>query len=146
MVVAGAGGRVYNFDDGSYTDDGEVFTTEYQTSWLQLAEPRDNIKIKQGNYIKPIFNTGAAVAYEITAEGDFAINSRESITVEVSGESNPVALATIPFKIGGSSIQNIKHALRWRGEQVRLTFKTGDALGPDVVSQFTLYANMFGTR
>jgi len=146
MVVAGAGGRVYNFDDGTYTDDGESYTTEYQTSWLQLSEPRDNIKIKQGNYIKPIFDAGAPVSYEVRAEGDFAVNSGETITIDVSGGSDPIALATIPYTIGGSSIQNVKHALRWRGEQVRITFKTDDAQGPDVVSQFTLYANMFGTR
>jgi hypothetical protein len=146
MVVAGAAGRVYNFDDETFDDDGQSYTTEYQTAWLQLAEPRDNIKIKQGNYIKPIFNAGDSITYTLLAEGDFDVTSGETITIEVSSESGPVGQATIPFRIGGAAVQNVKQALRWRGEQVRLTFRTDDSLGPDILSQFTLYANEFGTR
>jgi hypothetical protein len=145
LVCAGAGGKVYEFDTG-FIDDDEPYNTDYQSSWLTLSEPRDNVKKKQGNYIKPIFDTGAAVSYDITAEGEFAVESGETITVDTSGGAVAVGLGTIPFKIGGSSIQNVKHALRWRGEQVRITFSTRDTVGPDTIARFTLYANQFGTR
>ena len=84
--------------------------------------------------------------YTITAEGAFDVEGSETITVKASGGAQAIGIATIPFIIGGSSIQNIKHSLRWRGEQVRITFTTEDSLGPDIISRFTLYANRFGRR
>lgn len=146
LVCAGAGGKVYDFDTGQYSDDGETYTTEYKTSWLTLSEPRDNIKKKQGNYIKPVFDTGATVSYTVRAEGEFAGESGETITINTSGANISIGQGVIPHKIGGSSIINEKHALRWRGEQARITFETQDQVGPDTIAQFTLYGNQFGTR
>src|SRR3990167_213670 len=146
MVCAGPGGKVYRFDNGSYTDDGEIYTTEYQTSWMTLAEPRKNTKTKQLNYIKPVLNVGAAINYTIRAEGNFAADSTETITVAASGGAAVIGISTIPAVIGGSSIQNKKYPLRVRGEQMRLTFTTEDGNGPDTIARFTLYANQFGVR
>lgn len=147
LVAGGAGGKVFRFDvDGAYDDDGEVYTTEYQTSWLTIEEPRKTPKIKQGLYIQPVLETGAAISYDITAEGDFQIESRETITVEASGGASPIGLATIPHLIGGSPTQERKFALRWRGKQVRITYTTEDSNGPDIISRFTLFANLFGAR
>ena len=68
------------------------------------------------------------------------------ITVSVSGGSQPIGVATIPFTIGGTSLDDRKYDLRWRGKRVRVTFTTSDALGPDVISRFTMYGNIFGVR
>lgn len=146
MVCAGPGGKVYSFDNGTYTDDGEIFTTEYQTSWLTLSEPRKNTKIKQLNYIKPILNVGQATNYTIRAEGNFAADSTETITVAASGGAAVIGITNIPFIIGGSPIQNRKFPIRVRGEQMRITFTTEDSNGPDTIARFTLYANQFGVR
>ena len=146
MVVAGPGGKVYQFDDGTFTDDGEIYTTEYQTSWLTLSEPRKNTKIKQLNYIKPVFNVGAAINYTVRVEGDFAAESTETITIAASGGAAVIGISTIPAVIGGSSIQNKKFPLKVRGEQMRVTFTTEDGNGPDTIARFTLYANQFGVR
>ena len=146
LICAGASGKVYRFDTAVYTDDGEIYKTEYQSAWLTLSEPRKSTKIKQGLYIKPILDTGAAINYTIVAEGGYDGSSRESITVNASGGSQAIGLAAIPFTIGGSSIQNRKYALRWRGEQVRVTISTEDGNGPDTISKFTIYGTQFGVR
>ena len=146
MVCAGPGGKVYTFDDGTYTDDGEIYTTEYQTSWLTLSEPKKNTKQKQLNYIRPVLNVGAAINYTIRAEGGFEAESTETITVAASGGAAVIGISTIPAVIGGSSIQNRKYPLRVRGEQIRISFTTDDSNGPDTIARFTLYANQFGVR
>lgn len=148
MLCAGAGGKVYEADKaGVYSDDGESYSTEYQTGWLDISGSKSkNTKIKQGNYIKPVLDAGASISYTIQAEGNFAVDSGETITVDASGGSKGVAFDTIPFIIGGSNIQNDKHQLRWRGEQVRLTYKTTDALGPDTISRHTIYGSQWGVR
>lgn len=147
MVCCGNGGKVFNADvEGVYDDDGEIYTTEYKTGWLTITEPRKDVRIKEVKYIKPIIEAGSNIQYTIRVEGMFDVESSETITVNASGGASPIGLATIPFTIGGSSIQNIKYALRARGEQFRYTFTTRDDKGPDTISRYTLYANMFGRR
>lgn len=147
LVCGGAGGKVYTFDaDNVFTDDGEVFTTEYRTGWLNLSEPKKDIRIKDIKYIKPILEAGAAITYNISVEGDFGADASETIEVSTSGGAGPIGLATIPFKIGGSSLVNRKYGLRSRGERHRITIRTEDGNGPDIISQFTLYGNRFGVR
>lgn len=148
FVCCGNGGRVYTFDDGSFTDDGEEYTTEYVTGWLTL-EPRERrgVATKQGNYIKPVFDTGDTVNYTVIAEAGFDSESRETIVIPASGGATPIGLAVVGTdSVGGTSIQNVKYSLRWRGEQVRLTFTTDDNKGPDTISRFTLYATGWGKR
>ena len=146
LLACGAGGKVYECDaDGIYTDDGEVYTTQYQTGWLSISRGRNrNTKIKQGNYIKPVFDVGSDITYTIRAEGSFAADSGETITVSAGGGSRGIGLDTIPFTIGGSNIQNEKFPLRWRGEQVRITYETTDANGPDTISRHTIYGSQWG--
>jgi len=149
MLCCGGGGKVYTADaDDTYDDDGEEYGTQYTTGWLTL-EPKERrgVRTKQGNYIKPIFDTGNNINYTIVAEAGFDLESRESITINTSGGSTPIGLAVVgSTEIGGSSIQNRKHSLRWRGEQVRLTWTTSDSLGPDTLSRYTLYATAWGMR
>lgn len=148
MVCVGDGGRVYVFDQNGYDDDGEEYGTEYRTGWLRLTKgEKPSVQTIQGNYIKPVFDTGAAVNYLISAEAGFDGESVDSITVPASGGASPIGLAVVGFsKIGGTTIQNTKYPLRWRGEQVRLSISTQDTLGPDTISRYTLYATRWGRR
>ena len=146
LICAGDGGNVYTFDDGTYADDGEVYSTDYETGWLTLMEPSKDIKIKQVNYIKPISEAGTNTSYDVTIEGGFDVESRETITVNASGGSDAIGIATIPFKIGGSGIQNKKYACRSRGEVHKVRFTTTDNGGPETISRFTLYGTTFGAR
>jgi hypothetical protein len=148
LLAVGATGGVYTCDtDGVYADDGESYSTEYQTGWLSISSKKaHNTKVKQGNYIKPVFDVGANITYNIKAEGDFDLSSGETITVGASGGSRGISLDTIPFTIGGTNIQNQKHQLRWRGEHLRLSYTTEDALGPDTISRHTIYGSQWGVR
>lgn len=144
FLCAGDGGKVYTFDsEGVYADDGEKYTTEYQSGWLDHVKNRQS-RVKEGQYIRPIFDAGAAITYEITAEGEFNAESSETITIPVAGGGQNIGLATIPFTIGGSSLSDPKYPLRWRGRRARYTFKTEDTLGPDTISSFTVYGSTFG--
>lgn len=151
LIAAGDGGKVYQFDQGSYSDDGETYITEYQTGWLNFEEGagarRALARTKDGQYIKPIIDSGGDTSYTIRAEAGFGVESTDTITVPVSGGAQPIGLAEVGKAIvGGSSIQDIKYPLRWRGREVRLTFSTNDNTGPDVLSRFTLYVNLHGQR
>lgn len=150
LLCAGDGGKVYTCDVASvYADDGETFTTEYRTGHLTMSEPKTDVRIKALKYIKPIVEAGANINYTIRAEGDFASSryaaATDSITATVSGATT-VGVATIPFTIGGSPVVNQKYPLRVTGETVRLTFTTQDSLGPDILSRYTLYAQVNGAR
>lgn len=148
MVCVGNGGRVYIFDQGSYDDDGEEYSTEYRTGWLRLTKgERPSVQTIQGNYIKPVFDTGSAVNYTLTAEAGFDGESTDSIVIPASGNASPIGLAIVgAAKVGGTTVQNVKYPLRWRGEQVRLSISTQDNLGPDTISRYTLYATRWGRR
>ena len=148
LIGVWSGGRVYTIDvEGVFDDDGDTYTTEYQTGWLSISSKTSrNTKIKQGNYIKPVFDVGTNIDYTLRAEGSYDVASGETITVSTSGGSRGIGLDTIPFTIGGSNIQNEKHQLRWRGEQLRLTYVTEDQNGPDTISRHTIYGSQWGVR
>jgi hypothetical protein len=150
LVCVGDGGKVYQFDiEGLYADDGEAYTTEYRTPWMdftELSRRYHDVKIKEVKYIKPIFESGANTEYTIRLEGGLETESTDSITVGVSGGSGTIGTATLPFVIGGANAQNTKYSLRGSGEQFRLTFSTSDTNGPDVLSRYTLYVNYRGRR
>jgi len=48
--------------------------------------------------------------------------------------------------IGTGRTVGQKTPLRWRGENFRLTFKTKDAIGPDVLAGFAIYGQIHGRR
>ncbi|HSN23804.1 MAG TPA: hypothetical protein VLS45_06500 [Methylomicrobium sp.] len=148
LICAGAGGKVYNFDNsGIFDDDGTSYSTEYQPGWLTLDEPRRSMQIKQGHYIRPAFNTGEPTVYTITAESPFQPESRDTVMVTAGKGTNSIGSAIIgQAVIGGGAISDKKFALRWRGKEVRITFSTNDTAGPDVLSRFTLYATRHGLR
>ena len=147
MICAGDGGKVYRFDADVFTDDGERYVTEYRSAWHTFEEPRRSHRTKAGYYISPIFDTGADISYRIDAEGGFAGESSDTITVVASGGAKPIGQAIVgQAKIGGSPIQDTKHPLRWRGREARITCNTDDALGPDIRSRAALYVTFLGKR
>ena len=151
LLCAGAGGQVYEFDaDDQFDDDGTNISTEYKTGWLTMDEPRKHVRIKQGHYIRPIFDAGQTIVYTIRAEGGFAGESDESILVTAAGGGGvPIGIWTIGTnEIGaaGAPVQDEKFPLRWRGKEVRITITTDDSKGPDVLSRFTLYGTQWGPR
>lgn len=151
LVCGGAGGKVYEFETGAYDDDGEIYTTEYQTAWLGLDEsrvkPKGSTRIKEGKYIRPVINAGQNVSYTIVAESPFDASGFESIEIQASGGATPIGLAQIgSWTIGQSPVAYAKHPLRWRGERLRLTFTTEDDKGPDILGEYTVYHNVFGVR
>lgn len=149
LLCGGDGGLVYAFDQGVYSDEGEVYETEYKTGWLTIDEPRRSLNVKQGHYIQPTFTVGGNIIYSIRAEAPFHVESRDNITVSTANSvAGVIGTATVgTWVIGvGSNIFDRKFPLRWRGKEVRLTFTTQDALGPDVISHFTLHVTKHGVR
>lgn len=147
LICAGAGGKVYIFDQGGYDDDGQSISTEYKTAWLSLDEPKRTVRHKMGVYIKPIFDAGAQLTHTILAESGFDAENTDQVIVSTSGGATPLGLATIgEAVIGGSSINNQKYPLRWKGEVVRITFSNDHSEGPDILDRFTLYANVWGRK
>ena len=146
LICGGVGGKVYVFDnDSQYTDDGVVYTTELETGWLLLDDARKKgVEIKSLKYIEPTFESNPSIVYEITGLGGFDFDSSDAINIAASAESALVGGSVIPFVIGGSPISSKKHTLRVRGEAVRIRFATADALGPDTISRYTLFAAVHG--
>ncbi len=147
FVCAGDGGKVYRFDNGVFDDDGENYTTQYQTGWLLDETPPNVTTQKQGHYIRPIFDTGDVIDYTVRAEAGFDLESTDSVMISSSGGATPVGLFVIgTHKIGGTTIQDRKFPLRWRGRQSRIAFETEDNKGPDTISRFTLFVTLWGRR
>ena len=147
LLCCGSEGKVYAFDQGTYDDDGEVYSTEYKTGWLTLDEPKRRVKTRQIHYIKPIIIAGGDITYTVRAEGNFDVDASDVATITASSASQPIGLFTIGEDvIGGAGIKNQKFPLRVRGEQCRITFTTEDAEGPDTLSRFTLYATVWGKK
>lgn len=145
LVCCGANGKVYTFDQDTFTDDGQPYTTEYQTGWLSLEEPKKTRRRKALNYIRPILDAGGAVEYTIRAEAPFDATSTDSLIVSTSGATNSIGQGVIgDASIGGSSVLNDKYPLRVRGEVVRVSFETNDDQGPDVINRYTLFGSVHG--
>lgn len=149
LIAVGAGGTVYKMDVG-FSDDGDPISTTYRTGWLTLEETgraRGSVRVKKGQYIKPVVESGANVTYRIEAEAPYDRESSDVIVIPASGGAQPIGLAVVgETPIGGSPVSNRKFDLRWRGEVVRLTFHTEHTTGPDIISRYTLYANITGRK
>ncbi len=147
LLCGGAGGKVYLFDTEVYNDDGQTYNTEYQTGWLSMEPRNASPRLKGGKYIQPVLDTGEPITYTITAEAPFNLESNDTVTVNLAGESNSIGQWTIGSSpIGGTSIVDQKIALRWRGKECRFTFSTNDTLGPDVLSRFIVFYTKHGVQ
>jgi len=147
LIACGANGLVYAMDSSASTDDGTVIDTTLTTAWLRLEEPQKTVRVKQGQYIKPVFESGPNLDYTISVVAGFDNYSSDSIIVS-SGNTGQIGSAIIGITpIGaGQFVQQNKEPLRWRGEQAQLTFLTQSSAGPDVITGFTLYGDVGGVR
>lgn len=146
LIGVGTNGKVYLFDQNTYDDDGETYSTSYQTGYLTGERSQKSVRRKQLKYIKPLFEAGAPITYTIRAEGGFGSDSTDTITVTASGSNSVIGVASIPFVIGGSPVNNEKYPLRVNGEVMRIAITTDDNQGPDIISRYTLYMSEHGAR
>lgn len=147
LLACGMGGLVYKMDNEDATDDGQVISTDLTTAWLRLEEPQKTVRIKQGQYIKPIFESGGNLSYTINAVAGWDNFSSDSIIVSAGndGAIGSAIVGTTPIGAGFYA-QGSKYPLRWRGEQVRIQFTTQSSALPDIITGFTLYGEIFGIR
>lgn len=144
LICAGAGGKVYTFDTGSYSDDGDNINTILETGWLTLNEPQQSTQLKSGVYIKPKFEAGTPINYTITATGDYSQISSDIVIVSAEGVGQ-VGFSQVGIsQIGGERILEKKVPLRWKGEQFKIRIETNDQNGPDIITGFTIYGNILG--
>lgn len=144
LICAGAGGKVYEFDKGSYSDAGANIPTIMETGWLTLSEPQQSTQMKSGVFIKPQFETSLPITYTISATGDYSVISNDSVTTTSTGVGQIGFQVIGSSQIGGARILNEKLPLRWRGEQFKIRISTDDASGPDIITGFTVYGNILG--
>ncbi len=145
LVACGANGRVYKMDTG-YTDDGDIIPGEIITPWYRLEEPQRSIRVKDGKYIKPIFESGTGVVYTIQARAGFDSLSSDTAMVTAVGGSQVGVYAVGINPIGGTGVDTAKVSLRWRGEEMQFTLTSNSSAGPDIVTGWTLYGNQYGRR
>lgn len=133
LITSDGSAAAYLFDvSGVYADGSNNIATTYTSPWhtLQEGETNADIIIKDGRYIRPVFETSAEIKYNISVVGDFAQLATDAIvvTAAVSGITNP------------------KMPLRWRGKQAQFTITTDTSVGADILSSYTLYGNVFGRK
>lgn len=144
LVCAGAGGKVYEFDKGLYTDDGNAYDTILETGWLKLNEAIESTQLKTGVYIKPQFEASSPVTYTITATGDFSELTEDTVTITTGGVGQVGFAKVGQSPVGGKRILEQKLPLRWKGEQFKIRISTLDSNGPDIITGFTIYGNIIG--
>jgi len=144
FICAGAGGKVYKFDTGTYSDDGDNINTVIESGWLSMQEPQQSTQLKSGCYIRTQFEAGAPIVYTITVTGDFAETATDTVTVtaEGVGQVGFAAVGTAP--VGGKRILDAKLPLRWKGKQFKMRIETNDTSGPDIITGYTIYGNILG--
>lgn len=148
LIACGANGRVYHMDSSAATtDNGTVISTNLTMPWVRLEEPQKTVRVKNGRYIKPVFESGPHIEYNISVVAGFDNYSSDSITVSSgdSGEIGSFTIGTDPIG-GGFYAQASKYPLIWRGEQARIQFTTSSSAGPDVLTGFTLSGDIGGIR
>jgi hypothetical protein len=87
--------------------------------------------------------------YTIEATGDYDMLSLDTVQVTAREDigGRPIGIFTIGGPpIGTAQTMGQKTPLRWRGKTFRISFRTEDAAGPDVLAGFSVYAEMVGRR
>jgi hypothetical protein len=97
----------------------------------------------------PNFQVGGRVVYDIESTGDFNLQSYDLVSVTAQEEIGGRGIGT--FRIGTDFVGMArttegKIPLRWRGAHFRVSFRTLDQYGPDVLAGFTIYGDIHGRR
>lgn len=147
LLACGGSGSVWQLDNSAVTDNGSIISTELTTAWLRLEEPQRTVRIKEGKYIRPIFESGGDLGYTINAVAGWDNLSSDSIVVSAggTGQIGTAIVGTTPIGSGNYAQAN-KYPLRWRGEQARIQFQTASSAAPDIITGFTLYGEIGGVR
>lgn len=147
LIACGAGGLVYSMDSSAPTDNGAVITTNLQTAWLRLEEPQKTPRIKEGHFIRPVFESSHDVEYTISVIAGLDNYSSDSITVSAGGTGaiGTGIIGTTPIG-GGSLSQANKYSLRWRGEEAKVGFVTQSSAAEDIITSFSIFGNISGVR
>lgn len=147
LMACGPQGGVYFIDSSASTDVGTPITTDLQTAWLRLEEPQVTPRIKEGHYIRPVFESSSEVEYTINVRAGLDNFSGDSITVSAGG-TGAIGTAIVGVtEIGGGSFAEInKYSLRWRGEQFRVEFITESSAAKDIITSFVIEGNIAGKR
>ncbi len=149
LLSCGTGGLVYQLDSSAPTDDGTAIQTDLITAWLRLEEPQRTPRVKQGQYIRPIFESHANIGYTISVIAGWDGLSSDSIIVSAASLGAAIGSAIIGtdgIGLGPVYAQADKYPLRWRGEQARLEFTTQSSESPDIITGFMLYGDLGGVR
>lgn len=147
LIACGPNGLVYSLDSSAATDDGTVISTDLKTAWLRLEEPQKTLRVKQVQYIKPVFESGPNIDYTISGVAGWDNLSQDSIEVS-SGNNGQIGAAIVgTTPIGsGSFVETEKLPFRLRGEQFQLQFQTQSSAAPDIITGFTVYGDIGGVR
>lgn len=144
FICGGAGGKIYKFDTGTYSDDGDNINTVIESGWLTMQEPQKSTQLKTGTYIRTQFEAGSPITYTISVVGDFSEISTDTITVTAAGVGQVGFAKVGTSPIGGQRILDSKLPLRWKGKQFKIRIETNDTNGPDIITGYTLYGNIIG--
>lgn len=148
LLTCGTNGMVYYADSSASTDNGTLVPTDLVTAWVRLEEPNRTPRIKQGNYIRPVFESDPSISYTISVVAGWDGLSSDSIQVSAGNTQSAIG----SFIIGTSPIgqgvfaQADKYPLRWRGEQARFEFTTLSSAKPDIITGYYIYGDVNGVR
>lgn len=147
LIACGPNGGIYQMDASASTDVGAPIATDLTTAWVRLEEPEITPRIKEGHYIRPVFESSPEVEYTINVIAGLDNYSSDSITVSAGGTGaiGTSIIGTTPIG-GGSFAQANKYPLRWRGEQAQIEFVSQSSAPEDIITSFTLYGNVAGRR
>lgn len=147
LIACKPDGYLYELDNLGATDNGTRIPTDLTTAWLRLEEPQRTVRVKQGQYIKPVFESASGVAYTIDAVAGWDAYSSDSITVLAvgAGQIGSAVIGTTPIGAGNFA-QADKQPLRWRGEEVRIKFTSESSATPDIITGYTMYGTIAGIR
>lgn len=148
LILGSNDGKVYVFDNGAVTDNGDSISTHYVSPWHTLQEGQTDITLllKDGRYIKPVFETFGNVEYNISVVGSYDQSATDSAIVTAAGAVVVGQSQIGSCVIGNTAITNPKTSLRWRGEQFQITIDTSSQSGGDIINSYTMYGNIFGRR
>ena len=146
LILCGNNGLIFKFDQSNFDDDSDSIQTKIETAWLTLQEPQNSISLKKGKYIRPTFETGANITYNISVVGDFTRTSQSSIVATTQGAGVVGKAVVGQTKIGGIIPYNQKLPLPWQGKQFKITFETNDTKGRDLISSFNIYGTDLGVQ
>lgn len=148
LICGGASGQVYDFDNGVYSDDGQIIETIYEAGWLSLESPRSQtVRIKSTRHIKWLIEAGASIDYRIDMTGGFQGEGSDQSSFDAATAISPIGVFVIGTdRIGGSRVANIKVPIRTRGEVFKPRITTATTTGPDILGRYTIYHNIHGRR